>query len=124
VGTRSRRLFRADCTRSKYATKTDTFVVSPRTPEGARRVPERAKKELLIYDPKISDKEMLRILQARAKAGVEIKVIGSVASAARSTAQSWADGCTRARSSATGVRPSSAARACARWNWTRAARSA
>jgi phosphatidylserine/phosphatidylglycerophosphate/cardiolipin synthase-like enzyme len=34
---------------------------------------------LLIYDPKISDKEMLRILQERAKAGVEIKVIGSVA---------------------------------------------
>jgi hypothetical protein len=34
---------------------------------------------LLIYDPKISDKEMLRVLQARAKAGVEIKIIGSVA---------------------------------------------
>ena len=40
---------------------------------------KRAKKELLIYDPKISDKEMLRILQERAKAGVEIKVIGKVA---------------------------------------------
>ena len=34
---------------------------------------------MLIYDPKISDKEMLRILQERAKAGVEIKVIGQVA---------------------------------------------
>ena len=40
---------------------------------------KRAKKELLIYDPKISDKEMLRILQERAKAGVKIKVIGKVA---------------------------------------------
>ena len=40
---------------------------------------KRAKRQLLIYDPKISDKEMLRILQERAKAGVEIKVIGSVA---------------------------------------------
>jgi hypothetical protein len=39
---------------------------------------KRAKKELLIYDPKISDKEMLGILQEQAKAGVEIKVIGSV----------------------------------------------
>ena len=43
---------------------------------------KRAKKELLIYDPKISDKEMLRMLQERAKAGVEIKVIGSVAGSA------------------------------------------
>jgi cardiolipin synthase A/B len=74
------RLFRADCTRSKYAPKSETFVVSP---ANSRQVLEtflkRAKKQLLIYDPKISDKEVLRILQARAKAGVEIKVIGSVA---------------------------------------------
>jgi cardiolipin synthase len=74
------RLFRADSTRTKYAPKTDTFVVSP---ANARKVLDAflkgAKRQLLIYDPKISDKEMLRALQARAKAGVEIKVIGSVA---------------------------------------------
>lgn len=74
------KLFRADCTRTKYAPKTETFVVSP---ANSRKVLDtflkRAKKQLLIYDPKISDKEMLRILQERAKAGVEIKVIGSVA---------------------------------------------
>ena len=74
------RLFRADCTRTKFATKDDTFVVSP---ANSRKVLDAflkgAKKQLLIYDPKISDKEMLRTLQARAKAGVEIKVIGSVA---------------------------------------------
>jgi len=73
------RLFRADCTRTKYAPKTETFVVSP---ANSRKVLgtflKRAKKELLIYDPRISDKEMLRILQERAKAGVEIKVIGKV----------------------------------------------
>jgi cardiolipin synthase A/B len=73
------RLFRADCTRTKYAPKTETFVVSP---ANSRKVLEtflnRAKTQLLIYDPKISDKEMLRILQGRAKAGVEIKIIGSV----------------------------------------------
>jgi hypothetical protein len=73
------RLFRADCTRTKYVPKTDTFVVSP---ANARKELDRflkgAKSQLLIYDPKISDKEMLRTLQARAKAGVEIKVIGSV----------------------------------------------
>ncbi len=73
------KLFRADCTRTKYTPKVDTFVVSP---ANSRKVLgtflKRAKKELLIYDPKISDKEMLRILEERAKAGVEIKVIGKV----------------------------------------------
>jgi cardiolipin synthase A/B len=73
-------LFRADCTRTKYAPAADTFVVSP---ANSRKVLEtflkRAKTQLLIYDPKISDRGMLRILQERAKAGVEIKVIGSVA---------------------------------------------
>src|ERR1700675_4826520 len=68
------RLFRADCTRTKYAPKTETFVVSP---ANSRKVLgtflKRAKKELLIYDPCISDKEMLRILEDRAKAGVEIR---------------------------------------------------
>jgi phosphatidylserine/phosphatidylglycerophosphate/cardiolipin synthase-like enzyme len=73
------RLFRADCTRTKYAPKTDTFVVSP---INSRNVLgtflKRAKKELLIYDPCVSDKEMLRILQERARAGVKIKVIGKL----------------------------------------------
>ena len=73
------RLFRADCTRSKYRPKTDTFVVSPANARTALDTfVKRAKKQLLIYDPKISDNAMLRVLQARAKAGVEIKVIGSV----------------------------------------------
>lgn len=34
-----------------------------------------AKKEMLIYDPEISDRMMLRILQNRVKAEVEICVI-------------------------------------------------
>ncbi len=74
------KLFKADCTRVKYVTKADTFVVSP---VNSRRVLgaflRGAKKQLLVYDPKISDREMLRILQERAKAGVEIQVIGQVA---------------------------------------------
>jgi phosphatidylserine/phosphatidylglycerophosphate/cardiolipin synthase-like enzyme len=76
------RLFEADCTHTPYvpARKTDTFVVSP---TNSRKVLgaflQGAKTQLLIYDPKISDPEMLRILHDRAKAGVEIKVIGTVA---------------------------------------------
>ena len=76
------RLFEADCTHTPYvpATRTGTFVVSP---TNSRRVLgaflRGAKTQLLIYDPKISDTEMLRTLHERAKAGVEIKIIGSVA---------------------------------------------
>jgi hypothetical protein len=73
------KLFKADCTRTKYAPKTDTFVVSP---ANARRVLgaflKKAKTQLLIYDPAVSDGEMLRILSERAKAGVEVKIIGKV----------------------------------------------
>jgi cardiolipin synthase len=73
------RLFKADCTRTRYAAKAETFVVSPansRQTLGAFL--RHAKHQLLIYDPKIADKEMLRILLERAKAGVEIRVIGQV----------------------------------------------
>jgi hypothetical protein len=47
-------------------------------PEVLRVFLERAKKQLLIYDPQISDKEMISVLQAQAKAGVEIRVIGKI----------------------------------------------
>jgi phosphatidylserine/phosphatidylglycerophosphate/cardiolipin synthase-like enzyme len=75
----ARRLFRADCSRAKYSPKTESFVVSPanaRKSLGAFL--RRAKTELLIYDPQVSDKEMLRVLEEREKAGVEIRIIGTV----------------------------------------------
>jgi cardiolipin synthase len=73
-------LFGADCTRTKYMPTTETFVVSPANSRKALETfLKRAKSQLLIYDPKISDRLMLRVLQERAKAGVEIKVLGSVA---------------------------------------------
>jgi len=73
------KLFRADCTRTNYKAGLDTFVVSPANSRKALGgFLRRARTQLLIYDPKISDKEMLRILQDRAKAGVEIRIIGKV----------------------------------------------
>jgi len=73
------KLFEADCTRSPYAPGLDTFVVSP---ANSRKVlssfVKRAKRQLLIYDPRISDKEMVRILRDRAKADVEIRIIGRI----------------------------------------------
>lgn len=71
------KLLEADCKRTPYTCGLDTFVVSP---GNARKVLgnflKRAHKQLLIYDPKISDKEMMRILQDQRKAGVEIRLIG------------------------------------------------
>jgi cardiolipin synthase len=73
------KLFEADTTRKTYTATLNTFVVSP---ANARKLLaafiSKAKKELLIYDPKIDDAQMLRALSERAKAGVEIKVIGRV----------------------------------------------
>jgi phosphatidylserine/phosphatidylglycerophosphate/cardiolipin synthase-like enzyme len=71
------KLFEADCTRTSYSASLETFVVSP---VNSRKVLttflKRAKKQLLIYDPEISDPEVVRILQERAKASVDVRVIG------------------------------------------------
>jgi phosphatidylserine/phosphatidylglycerophosphate/cardiolipin synthase-like enzyme len=72
-------LFEADATRQAYTPSHPRFVVSP---ESSRRLLsdfiKRAKKQLLIYDDKVTDRLILRLLQERAKAGVEIKVIGKI----------------------------------------------
>jgi cardiolipin synthase A/B len=74
------KLFEADCNRKSYSAGLETFVVSP---VNSRKVLstflKRAKKQLLIYDPEISDPEVVRILQERAKAGVEVRIIGKTA---------------------------------------------
>jgi phosphatidylserine/phosphatidylglycerophosphate/cardiolipin synthase-like enzyme len=73
------KLLGADNDRTPYEAGLDTFVVSP---VNARKqllaLIHRARKELLIYDPKIADVQMLRALGERAKKGVEIRVIGAL----------------------------------------------
>jgi cardiolipin synthase len=73
------KLLDADRDRTRYVAGLSSFVVSP---VNARRqllaLIGRAKKELLIYDPKIDDGEMVRALNERAKSGVDVRVIGSV----------------------------------------------
>ena len=81
-------LFEADCARRAYVANRDTFVVSPANSRKVlRSFLKRAKKQLLIYDPQISDKEMIRVLQERAKTGVDIKVIGKISGRAGVSAQ-------------------------------------
>jgi phosphatidylserine/phosphatidylglycerophosphate/cardiolipin synthase-like enzyme len=73
-------LFEADSTRQPYLPGHDRLVVSP---ESSRKILkefiEGAKKQLLIYDAKISDRAILKALQARIKDGVEVRVLGKVA---------------------------------------------
>ncbi len=73
------KLFEADTKRQEYVAGNSKFVVSP---VNARKVLasfiKGAKKELLIYDPEISDREILRALLDRRKGGVEVRVIGKV----------------------------------------------
>jgi phosphatidylserine/phosphatidylglycerophosphate/cardiolipin synthase-like enzyme len=74
------KLFEADCTRKKYSASADTFVVSPaNSRKTLHRFLARARKQLLIYDPQISDKQMIGVLQQRAKAGVDVRIIGKIA---------------------------------------------
>ena len=76
-------LFEADSTRQPYVPNYDRLVVSP---ESSRRILkefiEAAKKQLLIYDAKVSDRMMLKALQARAKDGVEIRILGKIGKSA------------------------------------------
>jgi len=72
-------LFEADCTRQPYKPTRDQLVVSP---ENSRALLtdfiKKAKKELLIYDAKVSDRLILRQLADRAKDGVEIRMFGKL----------------------------------------------
>jgi phosphatidylserine/phosphatidylglycerophosphate/cardiolipin synthase-like enzyme len=71
------RLFETDCTRQEFEPQVDGFVVSP---ENAREqlatFIKRAKKSLAIYDPRLTDTPMLRLLHLRARAGVDVRVLG------------------------------------------------
>ena len=75
------KLFEADFERQPYASSYERFVVSPdNARERLAKFIKGARKELLIYDPKVSDDAMLRILTDRIKNGVTVKVIGKVES--------------------------------------------
>jgi phosphatidylserine/phosphatidylglycerophosphate/cardiolipin synthase-like enzyme len=72
-------LFEADANKDPFKSKAADLVVSPENArDRLRDLIKSAKKELAIYDPKISDGPMLRLLLDRAKNGVNVRVIGKV----------------------------------------------
>jgi cardiolipin synthase A/B len=73
------RLFDADTKRQQYTAGSPTFIVSPVNARKQLSAFIRgAKKELLIYDPEISDPAIMRLLEARVRAGVDVRVIGKL----------------------------------------------
>jgi cardiolipin synthase A/B len=74
-----RRLFDADFDRKTYTPKLDTFVVSPLNSRASLlELLESAERQLLIYDSRLTDNMMQRVLERRAIAGVDVRVIGKV----------------------------------------------
>ena len=73
------RLFESDLTRQAYLPGKSHLVVSP---ENARAMLTgfiaSTKKELLIYDTKVQDPSMIRLLKERAAKGVRVRVIGDM----------------------------------------------
>ncbi len=73
------RLFDADAARQPYVPGFDRLVVSP---ENARTVLatfiRKAQHQLLVYDTHLSDRMMVRLIQERVRAGVEVRILGRV----------------------------------------------
>lgn len=73
------RLFNADVLGKGHKAEAEHFVISPiNSRKKLSSFIQGAKRQLLIYDGKLSDAKMLKLLEDRAKAGVEIKVIGAI----------------------------------------------
>ena len=80
----TQRLFDADLLKQDYAPKHDALVVSP---DNAR---ERlsdfiagTREQLLIYDARLSDRAMLKLVAERVRAGVDVRVLGRCSKAGR-----------------------------------------
>ena len=70
-------LFDADATRQPYRPGSADFVVSPiNSRERLSEFIRGARRQLLIYDPRLSDTAMHDLLLEQARAGVDVRVIG------------------------------------------------
>jgi len=78
------KLFESDVTRQPFVPNGSQLVVSP---ENSRTMlgefVRKAKRELLIYDPKVSDGSIVKLLKDRMKRGVDVRIIGKVGNNAK-----------------------------------------
>ena len=83
-------LFDADFDRKAYKGNARYFVVSPvNTRDRLARLIKGAKKQILIYCAQVSDNAMIKLLEARAKAGVDVRIIGKVEKGHTITAEKY-----------------------------------
>ncbi len=72
-------LFEADTLQFQPQPEAEDFVISPiNSRKKLSEFIQGAKRQLLIYDNKLSDAQMIKHLENCAKAGIEIKVIGTM----------------------------------------------
>ena len=73
------KLFEADSLRKPYTAGPNTFLVSPMNArERLTAFLKGARKQLMIYDPKLTDPSMIRILHQRMAAGVSVRIMGKL----------------------------------------------
>lgn len=73
------RLFEADFDRQPFSPANDDLVVSPHNSRAVlTELIAAARRQLLIYDGRLSDNQVQQVLEARARAGVEVRVLGRV----------------------------------------------
>jgi cardiolipin synthase A/B len=75
----ARRMYEADFAHRAYVPEHGKLVVSPFNSRAVlARIIQQARRQLLIYDKRLSDELMLRLIERRAREGVEVRVIGLV----------------------------------------------
>ena len=71
------KLFEADFERQPYVSACDRLIVSPTNArDRLTAFIKAARKQLLIYDPGLTDDAMVKLLIERAKAGLDVKILG------------------------------------------------
>jgi cardiolipin synthase A/B len=79
------RLFESDVKRLLYKAGNNDFVVSPvNAREQLTKFIEGAKKQLLMYDMKVSDPAFLKLLDEKVSQGVDVRLIGQTSAPGRS----------------------------------------
>ena len=74
------RLFEADFDRQLYTPRLDQFVVSPFNSRASiLSLIEGAREQLLIYEPRLTDRLIQKALEQRAMAGINVRIISKVA---------------------------------------------
>jgi len=73
------KLFEADSLRQPYVPGPKAFLVSPMNArDRLTHFLNGARKDLMIYDPKLTDPSMIRVLHQRVAAGVSVRIMGKL----------------------------------------------